>query len=316
MTDTVVDWLLDSDPAIRWQVLRDLTDASESEISAERARVAHGGWAAQLLAAQGPGGFWGTAELVEGWEGSAARETLLTMAALRDFGLDPHSSEAADAMKRLRESTAWFETMPDWLAWAGRPFFAGETEPCINGRVVSAGAYFGQDVDVVVKRLLGEQMADGGWNCEQENGSVRGSFHSTINVLEGLLEYERAGHASNELSEARRRGEEYLLSRGLLRRLSTGEVMEPRFLKLSYPLGYRYDILRGLDYFRSAGATLDSRMSEALDAVDSHRTADDKWLLEDANPEEAVMDFGDRVGEPSRWVTLFAMRVLRWAGRN
>ena len=276
----MIDWLLDGDPAIRWQALRDLTDTPDSEVAAERARVANEGWGAQLLAAQGPGGFWGPAELVEDWTGSAARETLLAMGALRDIGLAPDSEQAADAMRRLRESTSWFDTMPDWLAWAGRGFFEGETEPCINGRVVSAGAYFGQDVAVVVERLLGEQMADGGWNCEQENGSVRGSFNSTINVLEGLLEWERAGHGSDAIAEARRRGEEYLLSRSLMRRQSTGELIEPAFQNFTYPLGYHYTILRGLDYFRCAAGEPDPRMSEALDLIEAQRGDDGRWLLE------------------------------------
>jgi hypothetical protein len=312
---SVINWLLGGDPAIRWQTLRDLTDASDAEVAAERARVAHEGWGAKLLSAQTEGGFWGNPELVEDWAGSAARDTLLTMGALRDLGLDPDSSAAVSAMQRLRDSKTWFDTMPDWLAWAGRPFFAGETEPCINGRVVAAGAYFGQDVQVVVDRLLTEQMLDGGWNCEQENGSVRGSFNSTINVLEGLLEHERAGHASEQIAEARRKGEEYLLSRRLLRRLSTGDLVEPKFLKLSYPLGYHFNILRGLDYFRSVGVQPDARMSEALDALSAHRAADGRWLLEESYPDEAVLDYGERVGEPSRWVTLIAMRVLKWANQ-
>jgi hypothetical protein len=309
-------WLLEGDPAIRWQALRDLTDALPEAVAAEHARVAREGWAAQLLAAQGRGGFWGNPALVEGWHGSAARQTLLTLGALRDMGLDPLSDEARDAMRRLRESSDWFKTMPDWLAWAGRSFFEGETEPCINGRVVSAGAYFRQDVQVVVDRLLTEQMADGGWNCEQENGSVRGSFNSTINVLEGLLEYERATGGSLQVAEARRRGEEYLVARGLLRRLSTGEVIDDGFARLAYPLGYRFDILRGLDYFRDAGASPDPRMSEALAIVASRRGSDGRWLMEASYPEEAAMDFGERQGEPSRWVTLMAMRVERWASSS
>ena len=129
--------------------------------------------------------------------------------------------------------------MPPMFAWEGRPFFAGETEACINGRVVSAGAYFGQDVQVVVDRLLGEQMADGGWNCELEIGSTRGSFNSTINVLEGLLEHERATGGSPAVAEARRRGEEYLLERRLFRRLSTGEVINPDFLSPVVSAGIR-----------------------------------------------------------------------------
>ncbi len=144
--------------------------------------------------------------------------TMRVVTELRELGLDPGSEQARHAIGMLRDSQTWLTMLPDYYAFHGRPFFSGEEEPCINGRIVAAGAYFGEDVSSVVDRLLGEQMADGGWNCEQERGSVRGSFGSTINVLEGLLLYERAGLGGVDVAGARRRGEEYLLERGLLRR--------------------------------------------------------------------------------------------------
>ncbi len=160
-----------------------------------------------------------------------------------------------------------------WHWFDDNPFFVGEVEPCINGRVAALGAYFGEDSQRVVDRLLGEQMADGGWNCEQENGATVGSFHSTINVLEGLLEHERAGRGSPEVAAARQRGEEYLLSRALLRRLSTHEIVDPAFSRLSFPTGYHYDILRALDHFRAAGSVPDERMAEAIGVIESKRGA-------------------------------------------
>ena len=158
----------------------------------------------------------------------------------------------------------------DHCRWehAGQPFFSGEVEPCINGRTVALGIYFDQDVDGVVARLLGEQLEDGGWNCEAENGSVRSSFATTINVLEGLLAHERATGGSAESIAARRRGEEYLLERKLVRRKSTGEVVNPAWLQFSFPIRWHYDVLRALDYFRSAGDVPDSRMGEAIDCSD------------------------------------------------
>ena len=193
-------------------------------------------------------------------------------------------------------------------------FFEGEVEPCINGRTVATGAYFGQDVRGIVDRLLGEQMADGGWNCEQENGSTRGSFDTTINVLEGLLQFERATGGDGAVTDARVRGEEYLLTRGLLRRLSDGEVGQDRWLTLTFPHGWRYDVGRVLDYLRLARPEPDDRMAETLAILESKRGHDGRWRLEHAYHPGLLVDLGEAVGEPSRWLTLRALRVLRWAG--
>lgn len=312
----VIDWLLDSDPAIRWQVLRDLQDATPDDVAAERARVAHEGWGARLLARQDPDGVWrwsGYDMASERWEGSPPWITLLVLQLLRALGPDPQDPAVVQAMTRLRDG-AFVESMPQMFAWAGRGFFDGETEACINGRALAAGAYFRQDVDVIVERLLGEQMADGGWNCELEFGSTRGSFHSTINVLEGLLEYERAGTGKHvaRIAEARRGGEEYLLERRLLRRLSDGAEISEHFRQFGFPYAYRFNVLRGLDYFRAAGAARDPRMDEALTAVAEKRGPDDRWPLQNAHDEEWVLDMGEAEGQPSRWVTLQALRVLRY----
>ncbi len=192
------------------------------------------------------------------------------------------------------------------------PFFVGEVEPCINGRVVAIGAYFGQDVQSVVDRLLGEQMADGGWNCEQEHGSTRGSFHTTINVLEGLLEHERATGGTGELKAAQLRGQEYLLKRRLLRRLSSGEIVDPAFTHFSFPTGYHYDVLRGLDYLRVAEVEPDQRVGEAISLIESRRDADGRWPLENPHPDQLDIEMDERGGKPSRWNTLRGRRVLRW----
>lgn len=223
---------------------------------------------------------------------------------LRNFGLDPVSPEARRAVSLVREHCQWEHD--------GEPFFAGEVEPCINGKVVAIGAYFGEDVQRIVGRLLGEQMSDGGWNCEQENGSTRGSFHSTIDVLDGLLEYERALGGSSEVSAARLRGQEYLLERRMLRRLSTGEVIDHAWTQFSYPTYWHYDVLRSLDYLRAAGAAPDERVAEAIDLVESKRDAGGRWLLENPHPGRLHFAMDEGEGRPSRWNTLRAMRVLRW----
>lgn len=311
---SVIDWLLDSDPAIRWQAMRDLTDAPADQVAAERARVATEGWGARLLALRREDGLWDNGTPEPEWI------TLLALVLLRDMGLDASSEEARQAIALVRDNATWHARGP----WQGTPLFAGEVEPCINGRVVTVGSYFGlaQDVTGIVERLLGEQMADGGWNCEQENGSTRGSFHTTINVLEGLLEHERATGGSAEVTAALERGQEYLLERRMLRRLSSGEPIDTAFTLFSFPTGWHYDALRGLDYLRAAGVTPDVRVAEAIDLVRSKRDADGRWPLE--NPHESEMvnarvrdlefDMAEREGRPSRWNTLCALRVLRWAG--
>jgi hypothetical protein len=303
---SVIHWLLDSDSSIRWQVLRDLTDASEEEVAAERARVATESWGAALLADQSADGFWGVDTSNPEWV------TLQTLLLLRDMGLDPVSEQARRAVERVRDNVTWQGVLPQDAAWHGRPLFAGEVEPCINGRVVAAGAYFGQDVQGIVERLLGEQMADGGWNCEQERGSTRGSFHTTICVLEGLLEHERATGGLPAVSAARERGQNYLLERHLLRRLSNGAVIEQTWTQFSFPTGYHYDVLRGLDYLRSASIRPDARMAEAIDLVDSKRDAAGRWPLENAHPDQLDAEPSVEEGQPSRWNTLRALRVLDW----
>jgi len=311
---TVLDWLLDSDPAIRWQVLRDLAGAPAEVVAAERARVAGEGWGARLLALQGEDGMWdgGACFPAEGWHrtpenpGQPWTSTLPTLQLLWEFGIDPRDERVRRAVARVREGCRWEH--------AGQPFFLGEVEPCINGRTVALGVYFGQDegMEALVARLLGEQLEDGGWNCEAENGSVRSSFASTINVLEGLLAYERATGGSAESIAARRRGEEYLLERKLFRRRSTGEVVNPAWLQSSFPVRWRYDVLRALDYFRAAGEAPDPRMDEAVEGLRSKRRPDGTWPLENTHPGKVHFALEEGDGRPSRWNTLRALRVLRW----
>jgi len=309
---TVVDWLLDSDPAIRWQVLRDLVDAPVEVVEAARARIAVEGWGDQLLALQGEDGQWAggacfPARNFREWDKSPGQpwiSTLPTLQLLHDFGVDPCSDRVRRAVALVRDHCRWEH--------AGQPFFSGEVEPCINGRTLTLGTYFHQNVDGVATRLLGEQLEDGGWNCEAENGSVRSSFATTINVLEGLLSRERATRGSAELIAARRRGEEYLLERKLLRRKSTGEVVSPSWLQFSFPVRWHYDVLRALEYFRSAGDVPDPRMDEAIELLRSKQQPDGTWLLENTHPGMIHFELEDGDNQPSRWNTLRALRVLRW----
>ncbi len=309
---TVHEWLLDTDPAIRWQVLRDLVHAPADVVAAESARVADEGWGARLLALQGEDGQWAGGACFPARdfrqsdenEGQPWTSTLPTLQLLCDFGIDPCSDRVRRAVALVRDRCRWEH--------AGQPFFSGEVEPCINGRTVTLGVYFGQNVDAVVARLLGEQLEDGGWNCEVENGSVRSSFATTINVLEGLLAYERANLGSAESAAARRRGEEYILERKLLRCKSTGAVVDPAWLNLSFPTRWHYDVLRALEYFRSAGGLPDRRLVESIDLLRSKQQPDGTWLLENTHPGKIHFALEDGDGRPSRWNTLRALRVLRW----
>ena len=275
-----------------------------NEVAAERARVAHDGQGAALLALQAPDGTWPAHPENPGWTSSPEGTAFIALQWLMELGLDPDSPEARRAVERTRDQVTWH-----W--WDNHPFFVGEVEPCINSRVVSLGAYFGEDVAGLVERLLGEQMADGGWNCEQENGSTRGSFNTTINVLEAFLAYERAVGGA-DVTAARVRGQEYLLERRLLRRLSTGELIDPEFSLTSFPIDYNFDVLRALDYLRDADVR-DERMTEAVEVLRSKRLEDGRWLLDRRTPTHIDFDMGETAGEPSRWVTLRALRVLDWA---
>ncbi|MBV9355320.1 MAG: hypothetical protein JO023_07310 [Chloroflexi bacterium] len=307
----VLDWLLDADPAIRWQVLRDLADASGETVAAERARVASEGWGARLLALQGDDGQWEGGALFPAHRsaqpGQPWTATAYSLLLLCDFGVDPNAAGVRRAVARVRQHCRWEH--------AAEPFFSGEVEPCINGMVVVLGVYFGENVDALVTRLVGEQLEDGGWNCEAENGSVRSSFHTTIRVLEGLSAHERAAGGSAASIAARRRGEEYLLERKLFRRKSTGEVVDPAFLRFSYPTRWYYDVLRALDYFRAAGDAPDPRIEEGMALLRARQQPDGTWLLENTHPGAVhfTVDAGD--GLPSRWNTLRALRVLRWFER-
>jgi hypothetical protein len=295
-----IDWLLDSDPAIRWQAMRDLTDASPEAISAARVRVPREGIASEILACQGADGAWhrtGTPDWLP---------TLFTMLLLRATGVDRAEPAVDLAMARLNAGFRWDES------FGSKPFFEGEVEPCINGGTLALGAYFGRPAESLARRLVGEQLDDGGWNCEAPK-SVRSSYHTTICVLEGLLEYERAVGSLPDIAAARRRGEEYLLERALFRRRSTGEIASPAFLTFAFPPRYEYDVLRALDYFRAAGHRPDPRVAEAVQVVEGRRQADGRWLLDRSHDEALAFPFNESVGEPSRWNTLRALRVLRWA---
>jgi hypothetical protein len=308
---SIIDWLLDSDASIRWQVMRDLIDAHAEDVAAERAKVTSQGFGAQLLALQATDGGWGGAAWNRGWN-----STLHVLMLLRDMGLDPESEGARRAVDLVRDHVTWKGCGP--RECDSNRFFAGELEPCINGQVAAVGAYFHQDVRPLIDRLVTEQLADGGWNCDAPHRSARSSFNTTICVLEALLEYELHFGSCPQISAARIRAQEYLLRRRLFRRQSTGEIISAcrksgaNFTSFAFPTWWHYDVLRGLEYLRRASVTADNRLTDAINLVESKQDARGRWLLDTEYPGVMLVRTNERQGEPSRWNTMRALRVLRW----
>jgi hypothetical protein len=310
----VLAWLLDADPSIRWQVLRDVTGAPGPEVAAERARVAREGWGAAVLALQDADGRWDGGTYRPGWVDEqrpffdAWTATHFSLSLLRELGVDPTEAGVRRVVTLVRANVRWEAN--------DARYFEGETEPCINGHAVANGAYFGEAVDGIVDRLLRDQLEDGGWNCWAESGATVSSFHSTICVVEGLLAWERAGGSSAEVTAARGRAEEYLLQRRLYRRLTDGSVVDPRFTMSSFPAYWYYDVLRALDHLRAAsrasGGTPDPRCAEAIELIRGKRTEDGRWLQENRHEGPTLLAVDRSDGLPSRWITLRAMRVLAW----
>lgn len=304
---SAIDWLLEGDPAIRWQVLADLLDEDPEVVARERARVATEGWGAALLAARGADGQWaGGAHFPStkpALPGQPWTSTAHVLTELRLLGVDAADAMVRQAIDDVARVTRW--------EYDDEPFFEGEVEPCINAALVTNAVYFDRVDARVVERLLGERMADGGWNCDQERGSVRSSFDTTIAVVEALAAFEGVSDDAR-VCEARASGEAYLLERDLLRRKTTGEIPKPTYTRFAFPPRHEYDALRALEHFRSVGAQPDERMREALDLVRAKRDEDGRWPLDVVHGGDAVNDYG-AVGEPNRWITLRALRVLRWA---
>ena len=287
--------------------MKDLNEQAPNAIAAERSRVATEGWGAQLLARQSPAGDWGGGP--RGWRDDLPKDdrslliTLYSLVTLMDLGLDPASKQARRMIDRVKRLT--FKRLNN------RPYLHGETEPCINGRILGIGAYFKEPHDALAHRLLGEQLEEGGWNCEAPK-SRRSSLHTTICVLEGLLEYERAGRKSAAVTRARKRAENYVLERSMFRSLRTGKVIDKRWLRFSFPTFWHYDVLRGLDYLRNAGVKPDNRVAEAIDVVIARRHQNGRWPLNLLHPEYIPLQMESAVGSASRWNTLRALRVLGW----
>ncbi len=303
----MIDWLLRGDPAIRWQVLRDLADAPDRAVEYERGKVARQGWGARLLALQDADGRWaGGQKPLSGLYTPKWLSTTYTMLLLRDFGLPASNAQARTACGLLLDRGLYDD---------GGIGYGFGSETCVTGMVLSILSYFRFDderLDRVAEHLLGQQMGDGGWNCRRPTGATHSSVHTTISVLEGLRHYEL--HRSRRRAAARRaqrRGREFLLAHRLFRSHRTGAVIKPEFLRFAFPPRWHYDILRALDYFRAVAAPRDARLGDAVEVVRQTRLPDGRWTLQNGYRGKTFFEL-ERLGAPSRWNTLRALRVLRW----
>lgn len=320
MTDSVAAWLLDSDPALRWQVERDLLGAPAKVWETTRARIATEGFGAHLLALQDTDGQWaGGAFFPADFEfdsdelsrvGQPWTATTWTLNSLREWGLDPGVLRARRTVELLAENCRW--------EYDDLPFWGGEVDCCINAWTVANGVWLGADIDGIVDWFLEHQLPDGGWNCEWVEGSTRSSFHSTLNSLKGLLAYDAATGGTDATTTARHRGQEYLLERKLFRRMSTGGPVGAWVDRFLYPFRWGYSVLNAADYFRMAcatdGVSPDPRMTAAIDIIRSARRPDDTWTTAGRHPGRVWFEVDAPPGEPSKWLTLFAARVLAWWG--
>jgi hypothetical protein len=312
--DATTRWLLEGDPSIRWQAMRDLIDAPARAVAQERAKVARDGWGALLLARQDRRGTWAGGRSADaGLYTPKWTSTTYTMLTLRDFGLPPDNAQARKACTLLLDQGLQDDGGINY--YRRSPKGERRSETCITGMVLSILSYFACDderVGTLADHLLDQQMPDGGWNCQRPRGATHSSMHTTISALEGLRHYESHGRRGRaKVRDAQRRGREFLLAHRLFRSHRTGAVIRPEFTRFSFPPRWHYDILRALDYFQSVDAPRDPRLAEAIQIVSSRQSADGRWMQQHTYVGQTYFPL-ERQGAPGRWNTLRALRVLKW----
>lgn len=312
-----LEWLLQADPALRWQVERDLAAAPRAQWETTRARVATEGMGAALRSLQDADGQWaGGAFFPAGFfEDPASQDlpgqpytaTTWSLTTLREWGLHPSDLKHPDTAGLLERHARWeYEDLPYW---------DGEVDACINAWTMLNGTWLGRDMSALAAWFPAHQLADGGWNCEWVDGATVSSVHSTLNAVKGLREYEeRTGDAS--LRAVRHRGEEYLLERQLLWRRRDGQLIGPWVVNMTYPTRWAYSALNALDHFRAAslleGTPPDPRLQDAIDLVRSERGPDGVHRQGVVAPGAVWFPQDVPEGQPSPWVTFLATRVLTW----
>lgn len=309
-TTDIISWLLDGDPAIRWQVMRDLINEPRATYESERKKVAReaGGWGARLLTHQDADGNWGGGIYSPKW-----KSTTYTLLLLRQMGLPPANEQA------LRGCEKFF--LRGLEKDGGINLFKSfqHSETCVNGMILALLSYFrypDERVHSVAGFLLHDQMPDGGWNCERIKGATHASFHTTISILEGLTEYATTyPQAFAAVSPALDAGREFLLQHHLYQSHRTGQPADPAMTRMTFPPRWHYDFLRGLDYFQAVNVPWDERLNPALDLLKNKRSKDGRWVLNAPWP-GLVYFHMEEAGQPSRWNTLRALRVLKWAGND
>jgi len=308
MNNEIISWLLEGDPSIRWQVQRDLLKLSPAKYEAERKNIAKEGWGKHLLDKQDPDGRWGG-----GMYGPKFISTTYTMLTLRLLGLPPNNLQAKRACKLFLDDGFYTD--------GGINFFSRKiwkhSETCVTSMILALLAYFRYSDDRIhdmAAHIIGQQMADGGWNCESYNGAIHSSFHTTISALEGLYEYECAfPEIKRRISRVRAKGHQFLLRHNLYKSHRTGDVFDKKMTTMPFPPRWRYDFVRGLDYFRSCNAPKDDRMIDAIELLKFKQKPDGRWVMNTGMTGKKFFDI-EKAGQPSRWNTLRALRVLVWWG--
>ncbi|MCF8241607.1 MAG: hypothetical protein K9J16_09495 [Melioribacteraceae bacterium] len=304
----VINWLLEGDPSIRWQTLRDIAGANKNTFNIERAKIESEGWGAKLLSLQDENGLWAKGIYTPKWT-----STTYTLLLLKRFGLNPNNRQAKKAANILIDKGLYND--------GGINFFQSlkNSETCVTGMVLSLASYFKinhEKITSLVDHLLNHQFKDGGWNCQWYRGATHSSFNTTLSVLEALDDFQNfSDYKSTDINISVSKAHEFLFAHRLYKSDKTGKVVSSTFTKFSFPPRWHYDVLRVMDYFQHKKIPFDERMSDGLDLIFKKREKSGKWKLQQKYPGKTFFDM-ENVGEPSRWNTLRSLRVINFYTRK
>ncbi|HLP15689.1 MAG TPA: hypothetical protein VK470_05490 [Bacteroidota bacterium] len=302
---SIINWLLDGDVAIQYQVYRDLLHSDKRRL---QDRIAREGWGARFLSFRHDDGHWGGGFYVHKWI-----STHYTLLDLKNLSIAPRQKDIRSTIQKIAREQKGSD--------GGINPSRGSTKSdvCVCGMFLNYASYFGADEDglrSVVDFILSQHMADGGFNCRSNyTGATHSSLHTTLSVIEGIREYACNGYTYRlaDLKKAEEASRQFILLHRLFRSHRTGEIINKNFLMLSHPSRWKYDILRALEYFYFSGVKYDERMADALNVLVKKQRSDLKWPLQAKHSGRTHFDM-ERTGEASRWNTLRAMRVLEHFG--